>query len=120
MERKLTCTNYFIILEKRFSREHTKDPNVNVWARPVVTFWAVGYHSPPPHFPENYSRRVCKSKIQKILALHISAAKKYLEDLSYRSSFDVFYKNHILQGPTFLIFRGFLYLLTGSWCLLTF
>ena len=30
-----------------FSREHTKNPNANV-ARPVVTFWAVGYHSPPP------------------------------------------------------------------------
>ena len=30
MKRKLTCTNYFIILEKRFSREHTKNPNANV------------------------------------------------------------------------------------------
>ena len=46
MKTKLTCTNYFIILEKRFSREHTKNPNANVWARPDVTFWAVGYHSP--------------------------------------------------------------------------
>ena len=24
MKRKLTCTNYFIILEKRYSNEHTK------------------------------------------------------------------------------------------------
>ena len=48
MERKLTCTNYFIILEKIFSREHTKNPNANDWAHPVITFWAVGYHSPPP------------------------------------------------------------------------
>ena len=41
MKRKLTCTNYFIIPEKRFSREHTQ--NANVWARPDVIFWAVGY-----------------------------------------------------------------------------
>ena len=46
MKRKLTCTNYFIILEKRFSREHTKNLNANVWARPDGTFWAVGYHPP--------------------------------------------------------------------------
>ena len=46
MKRKMTCTNYFIILKKRFSREHTKNPKANVWARPDVTFWAVGYHSP--------------------------------------------------------------------------
>ena len=50
MKRKLTCTNYFIILEKRFSREHTKNPNANVRARPDVTFWAVGYHPPTPEF----------------------------------------------------------------------
>ena len=48
MKKKLTCTNYFRILEKRFSREHTKNPNANVRARPDVTFWAVGYHPPPP------------------------------------------------------------------------
>ena len=48
MKRKLTFTNYFIILKKRFSREHTKNPNANVRARPDVTFWAVGNHSPPP------------------------------------------------------------------------
>ena len=47
MKRELTCTYYFIILEKRFSRDHTKNPNANDWARPDVTFWAVGYHSPP-------------------------------------------------------------------------
>ena len=46
MKRKLTCTNYFIVLEKIFSREHTKNQNTNVRARPDVTFWAVGYHSP--------------------------------------------------------------------------
>ena len=33
--------------KKRFSREHTKNPNANDRARPDVTFWAVGYHSPP-------------------------------------------------------------------------
>ena len=43
MKWKLTCTNYFIILEKRFLREYTKNPNANVLARPDVTFWAVGY-----------------------------------------------------------------------------
>ena len=47
MERKLTCTYYFIILKKRFSREPTKNPNANDRARPDVTFWAVGYHPPP-------------------------------------------------------------------------
>ena len=47
MKRKLTCTYYFIILEKRFSRRHTKNPNANVRARPDVTIRAVGYHSPP-------------------------------------------------------------------------
>ena len=34
--------------EKRFSREHTKNPNANVRARQGVAFWAVGYHPPPP------------------------------------------------------------------------
>ena len=47
MKRKLTYAYNFIILEKRFSREHTKNPNANYRARPDVTFWAVGYHSPP-------------------------------------------------------------------------
>ena len=32
--------------KKPSSREHTKNPNANVWARPDVTFWAVGYHPP--------------------------------------------------------------------------
>ena len=36
--------------KKRFSREHTKNLISNVRARPVVTFWAVGYHPPPPQF----------------------------------------------------------------------
>ena len=35
-----------LYMKKRFSREHTKNPNANVRARPDVTFWAVGYHSP--------------------------------------------------------------------------
>ena len=39
-----------LYMENRFSREHTKNPNANVWARQDVTFWAVGYHSPPPEF----------------------------------------------------------------------
>ena len=37
-------------LEKRFSREHTKNPNANVQAHSDVTFWAVGYHLPLPEF----------------------------------------------------------------------
>ena len=33
MKRKFACTNYFIILgKKRFSREHTNNPNANVRA----------------------------------------------------------------------------------------
>ena len=49
MKRKFTCTNNFIRLEKkRFSREHTKNPNANVRARPDVAFRAMGYHTPPP------------------------------------------------------------------------
>ena len=34
--------------KKRFSREHTKNPNANDLARPDITFWAVGYHSGVP------------------------------------------------------------------------
>ena len=50
MKRKLNCTNYFIILgKKRFPREHTKNPNAYVRARPDVTFWSMGYHSPESH-----------------------------------------------------------------------
>ena len=33
--------------KKRFSKEHTKNPNANVRARPYVIFWAVGNHSLP-------------------------------------------------------------------------
>ena len=56
---------YFYLLfhytgKKRFSREHTKNPNANVPARPDVTFWAVGYYSgrkfdpgPVPYFRGN-------------------------------------------------------------------
>ena len=45
MKKKLTCTDYFIILKKKFSREHNKNQNAYVWTRPAVTFWAVKYHS---------------------------------------------------------------------------
>ena len=55
MERNVTCTNDFIILEKR---EHTKNPNANVWARPDITFWAVRYH--PPLVPTSFSHILCK------------------------------------------------------------
>ena len=47
MKRILTFTNYTIILGVRISREHTENPNTNIWASPDLTFWAVGY-SPPP------------------------------------------------------------------------
>ena len=40
MKRKLTCTNYFIKLKKKV----TKDPNTYVQARPDFTFSGVGYH----------------------------------------------------------------------------
>ena len=47
MKRKLTCTNYFIVQDKKDFQESTsKNPNANVWVRPDVTFRAVGYHSP--------------------------------------------------------------------------
>ena len=39
--------------KKRFSREHTKNVNANVWAPPDVTFWAVEYHS--PRVPTSFS-----------------------------------------------------------------
>ena len=55
---KLTCTNYFIILVNRFSREHTKNPNANVMTRPDVTFWAEGYHS--PQIQPSSSHILCK------------------------------------------------------------
>ena len=44
--------------KKRFSREHTKNPNANDQARPDVTFWAVGYHS--PRVPASFSHILCK------------------------------------------------------------
>ena len=50
MKGKRTCTNYFIILEKLYSREHTKNANAYIRARPDVTFWAVGYLPPPSEF----------------------------------------------------------------------
>ena len=48
MKRKHTCSYKSIILEKYFSRKHTKNSNANVWAHPDVTFWVVRYHTPPP------------------------------------------------------------------------
>ena len=39
--------------KKRFSREHTKNPNANDRACPHVTFCAVGYYFPPPPPPES-------------------------------------------------------------------
>ena len=65
MRRKLICTDYFIILEKRFSREHTKKPNAYVRARPYVTFWAVGYHPPPPEFQLAF--HICYVKYEETL-----------------------------------------------------
>ena len=51
MKRKLTGSNYFIVLEKKiFKRAHQKSKIASVRARPDVTFWAVGYHPPPPEF----------------------------------------------------------------------
>ena len=59
MKRNLTCINYFIILEiKIFKRAH-KNPNANVWPCQDVTFWAVGYHPPPPG-PTSFSHILCK------------------------------------------------------------
>ena len=48
MKRKLTCTNYVIILEKKIFKRAHQNPNANVQARPDVTIWAVGYHPPKP------------------------------------------------------------------------
>ena len=42
--------------KKRSLREHTKNPNAYIRARPVVTFCAVGYHPPPASF----SHVLCK------------------------------------------------------------
>ena len=44
--------------KKRFTREHTKNPNANVRARPDVTFWAVEYQFPP--VPTSFSHILCK------------------------------------------------------------
>ena len=38
------------LYRKKISREHTKNPNANVWACPDVTFCAVGYHPPSTSF----------------------------------------------------------------------
>ena len=47
MKRKLICTSYLIILEKKDFRESKpKKENYNVRARPAATFMAVVYHFP--------------------------------------------------------------------------
>ena len=46
MKRKLTCTNYFIILEKKIFKR--ANPNANVWASPDVTFGLWDINPPPP------------------------------------------------------------------------
>ena len=47
MKRKLICTSYLIILEKKiFERANQKKENYNVQARPYATFMAVVYHFP--------------------------------------------------------------------------
>ena len=74
MKRKLTCTNYFIILEKKIFKRHTNIPNANVWARPDIKFLAVGYHYPPP--PESQ------------LALHICYVKYENTFMCKRISWD--------------------------------
>ena len=51
---------YFFSLywKKRFSREHTKNPNANARARPDVTFglWDII----PPRVPASFSHILCK------------------------------------------------------------
>ena len=49
-EKEGACTNYFIILrKKRFSREHTKNPNANVRVRPDLPFWLWDIIPPESH-----------------------------------------------------------------------
>ena len=50
MKRELTCTNYFIILKKRFSREHTKNQNVMFGLAQTSHFglWDIIIIPPPP------------------------------------------------------------------------
>ena len=51
---------------KRFSREHTTNPNANVWAHPDATFWAVRYLFPESHlvfhiyYVKNENTLTCK------------------------------------------------------------
>ena len=47
--------------KKYFLREHTKNLNANVRARPDVTFWAVGYH-PSPRVQISFSHILCKKE----------------------------------------------------------
>ena len=48
LQQSLLVLIILLYWKQRFSREHTKNANVNVQPRPNVTFWAVGYHLPPP------------------------------------------------------------------------
>ena len=55
MKRRLTSTDYSIILKKNiFNRAHL-NPNVSVKARPDFEFSAVHCHPPAPH-PESQTR----------------------------------------------------------------
>ena len=87
MKREITCSNYFIVLEKR---EHAKNPKSNVWVCPDVTFWAVGYHPPPP--PES------------LLAFHICYVKYENTRTCKKISWDSGGGNDVLK-----IFFFFLY-----------
>ena len=67
MNRKLTCSNYFIIQEKRFSREHTQNPNANVRALTNVTFCHCWISFPPEshlafhiYYVKNENTLTCK------------------------------------------------------------
>ena len=69
MKKKIICTNYIISLywQKRFSREHTKNPKANVLASPDVTFWAVAYHPPPPPPESQLAFHICYVKYENTL-----------------------------------------------------
>ena len=58
MKRKLTFYLSFHYTEKN-SGEHPKNPNAYVRAHPDVTFWAVGYHPPPPGVPSSFLHILC-------------------------------------------------------------
>ena len=59
MKRSLLVLIISLYGKKRFSREHTKNPNANVPAHLDVTIWAVGYHF-PPRVQTSFSHILCK------------------------------------------------------------